>query len=92
MDAETSIAGGSQLLQVSPVPTSRNEILALAMHFARRFAATAGRAVPDFSEDAARFLAGRRWSLADLTMRVCRAVEQNRGNLITAADLDQPWP
>jgi hypothetical protein len=58
------------------------------MHFARRFAATAGREVPDFSEDAARFLASRHWSLAELTMRVCRAVEENRGALITAADLD----
>ena len=81
--------GGAPLVQVSPVPSGRDEILALAMHFARRFAATAGKDVPEFSEDAARFLASRPWTLSDLTLRVCRAVEENRGNLITAADLGE---
>lgn len=80
---------GVHLLQVSPVPSGRAEILALAMHFALRFATTAGKEVPSFSEDAARYLAGKRWSLAELTMRVCRAVEENQGSLITAADLGE---
>jgi DNA-binding NtrC family response regulator len=79
------------LFQVSPIPTSRDEILALAMHFARRFATTTGKQVPDFSEDAARFLASRRWTLGDLTFRVCRAVEENKGTLISAADLGEGW-
>jgi DNA-binding NtrC family response regulator len=80
---------GAHLLQVSPVPTGRSERLALAMHFALRFARTAGKEVPSFSEDAARYLASKPWSLAELTMRVCRAVEENEGSLITAEDLGE---
>ena len=76
-----------RIFQVSPVPSGRDEVLALAMHFAKRFAATAGKEVPGFSEDAAGFLASRRWSLGDLTFRICRAVEENCGCLITAGDL-----
>ncbi|HVM94982.1 MAG TPA: hypothetical protein VMT89_01280 [Candidatus Acidoferrales bacterium] len=81
---------GTPLVQVSPVPSSRDEVLSLAMHFARRFAVTAGKDVPEFSEDAARFLSSRRWTLSDLTYRVCRAVEENSGALITAVDLGEP--
>lgn len=69
------------------MPSGRDEVLTLAMHFAQRFAATAGKEVPGFSEDAADFLASRPWELGDLTFRICRAVEENCGSLITADDL-----
>jgi len=75
------------LLQVHPVPQSRDEILMVAIHFARRFAAAYGKSVPGFSEDAAAFLARHRWEITDLAVRVAGAVAVNQGNLITAADL-----
>ena len=81
------LGGHAPVLQVSPVPHGRDEVLAVAIHFASRFASTTGKPAPAFSEDAADFLSSRRWNLSDLTFRVCRAVEQNRGNLITADDL-----
>ena len=75
------------LVQVHPVPQSRDEVLMVAIHFARRFAAVYGKAVPGFSEDAATFLARHRWEITDLAVRVSRAVAANQGNLITSADL-----
>ncbi len=75
------------LLQVHPVPQSRDEILMVAIHFARRFASVYAKPVPGFSEDAAVFLARHDWEITDLAVRVSRAVATNQGNLITAADL-----
>ena len=80
--------GPAHLVQVSPVPTNRREILALTLHFAQRFAATAGKEVPVLSEDAARFLLSRRWTVPELIWRVSRAVEHNDGSLVIAADLE----
>ncbi len=75
------------LLQVHPVPQSRTEILSVAAHLVRRFAAAQRRDVPGLSEDAASFLARRSWALDDLARRVWRAVAANQGSLITASDL-----
>lgn len=84
-----SVPDGDHLLQVHPISGSRVEILAIAVHFARSFAATQGKTPPDFSEDAAAFLVDQRWEVSELAARVSRAVVSNRGNLITAADLSE---
>jgi DNA-binding NtrC family response regulator len=80
-------APAGQLLQVHPMPRARHEVLAIAVHLLRRFAVAQGKPAPELSEDAARFLAGRRWGIDDLAARVAAAVANNRGSLITAADL-----
>ncbi len=72
---------------VHPVPQSRPEILAIASHLARRVAAALGKPIPDFSENAATFLASRPGMINDLASRVARAVASNDGSLITSADL-----
>ena len=75
------------LLQVHPVPAARNDVLSIAIHFADGFAAAAHKEAPAFSEDAAVFLASRRWRISDLARRVWRAVAASQGSLITADDL-----
>lgn len=75
------------LLQVHPVPESRGDVLSIALHFADQFAASANKAAPVFSEDAAMFLASRQWTISDLARRVRHAVAANHGSLITAEDL-----
>ncbi len=78
-------------LLVHPVPSSRDEILVIAAHLARRAAEQLGKPIPEFSENAASFLAGRSWTIADLAKRIARAVATNQGSLIIAADLaEQP--
>ncbi len=81
--------GVGRVLQIHPVPLVRDEILAIAIHLGDCFAAAQGKAAPVFSEDAAAFLAGRRWAINDLALRVSRAVASNQGSLITATDLDE---
>ena len=70
-----------------PVPHDRDNLLAVTEHLLRHFAAAAGKLAPALSEDAARFLAARHWTLDDLARRLARAVVANRGSLITATDL-----
>jgi DNA-binding NtrC family response regulator len=83
------VTENDHLLQVHPIPRSRYEILAIAVHFARCFATTQGKPAPDFSEEAATFLVGQHWEVAELATRVSHAVASNRGNLITATDLSR---
>jgi hypothetical protein len=78
-----------RLFQVNPVPARRGAALAVAQRVAERFASASGRLRPEFSRDAAHFLDGRAWTLADLSLRVCRAVELNDGSLISASDLGE---
>jgi transcriptional regulator of aromatic amino acid metabolism len=75
------------LLQVHPIPSDPDEVLAIAMHLLTQSAAAQGKATPTLSEDAALFLTRRRWALSDLAFRVARAVAYNEGSLITAEDL-----
>jgi hypothetical protein len=75
------------LMLVHPAPPSHHGLLQLALHLLQRFAATQGKDLPGFSQDAADFLVGRRWGTTELARRVWRAVAANRGSLITAADL-----
>jgi transcriptional regulator of aromatic amino acid metabolism len=75
------------LLQVHPVPTDPDEILAITMHLLVQSAAAQGKATPILSQDAALFLTRQRWALSDLAFRVARAVAYNEGSLITAEDL-----
>ena len=84
---DASAAGNVHLVQVYPVPRSRTDILSVAIHLVGRFAAAQGKPAPTLSEDAATFLAGRRWRIDDLARRMARAVAANTGSLITAADL-----
>ena len=77
----------SHLRQVYPLPETDGEFLAVATHLLHQFAATQGKEAPGFSLEAADFLARRRWVVAELARRLWRAVEANRGSLITAADL-----
>lgn len=77
----------THLRQVHPLPKSDDEILSIATHLLQQFAATQGKDAPGFSLDAARFVVRRRWVVAELARRLWRAVETNRGSLITAADL-----
>lgn len=83
----TTAAPDHHLLRVHPVPHARADILAVAEHLLRQFGGTTGQPVPELSEDAARFLAARRWAIDDLARRLARAVAINRGSLITAIDL-----
>jgi DNA-binding NtrC family response regulator len=85
--ASAKDAAGPSLLQVHPVPTDADGILAIAMHLLAQSAAVQGKATPALSEDAALFITRRRWALNDLAFRVARAVAYNEGSLITAADL-----
>lgn len=78
---------GISLVRVHPMPQSPTEILSVAAHLVRRFAAEQGREVPGFSVEAANFLSRQSWELDDLVRRVGRAVAANQGNLITASDL-----
>lgn len=76
---------------IHPVPSSRDELLVIAAHLARRAADQLGKPLPEFSENAASFLAGRPWTIDDLAKRITRAVAANQGSLIIAADLgEQP--
>jgi len=75
------------LLQVHPIPQSGQDVLSVAAHLVRRFAAEQRRDVPGISRDAEKFLAGHVWVLDDLSRRLWLAVANNRGNLITALDL-----
>jgi DNA-binding NtrC family response regulator len=77
----------NHLRQVHPLPKADGEILAVATHLLQQFAGSQGKETPGFSLEAADFLARRRWIAAELARRLWRAVETNRGNLITAADL-----
>jgi DNA-binding NtrC family response regulator len=77
----------NHLRQVYPLPETDGEILAVATHLLQQFAGTQGKETPGFSLEAAHFLVRRRWVVAELARRLWRAVETNRGNLITAADL-----
>jgi DNA-binding NtrC family response regulator len=80
----------NHLRLVHPLPETDDEILLVATHLLQRFAATQGKEAPGFSLEAAHFLARRRWVAAELARRLWRAVETNRGSLITAADLSEP--
>jgi len=77
----------AHLLQIHPLPDSRTEVLIVAQHLVRHFAAEQGRDVPGLSRDAANFLGTRAWVLDDLARRLWHAVDVNRGSLITASDL-----
>jgi len=79
----------NHLRLVHPLPETDGEILSLATHLLEQFAATQGKDTPGFSLEAAQFLARRRWVAAELARRLWRAVETNRGSLITAADLSE---
>jgi DNA-binding NtrC family response regulator len=79
----------NHLRQVYPLPATDGKILAVATHLLQQFAGTQGKETPGFSLEAADFLARRRWVTAELARRLWRAVETNRGNLITAADLSE---
>jgi DNA-binding NtrC family response regulator len=84
---QTTATQDHHLLRVHPVPRARANILAVAEHLLRQFGGATGKAVPELSEDAALFLAGRQWAIDDLARRLARAVAINRGSLITAIDL-----
>lgn len=80
----------SHLVLVHPVPETDSEILVVATHLLHQFAATQGKEPPSLSVDAARLLARQHWAADELARRVWRAVENNCGSLITAADLSEP--
>jgi len=80
----------NHLRLVHPLPETDGEILLVATHLLQQFAATQGKEAPGFSLEAAHFLARRRWVVAELARLLWRAVETNRGSLITAADLSEP--
>jgi hypothetical protein len=69
------------------IPRSRDQILAIATHLARRVAGRLGKSPPPFSENAAAFLASRSWEITDLADRIAHAVASSQGSLIVAADL-----
>lgn len=75
------------LLLVHPVPDADDEVLLVATHLLRQFAATQGKEPPALSVDAATFLSRQHWAAEELARRVWRAVENNQGSLVTAADL-----
>jgi DNA-binding NtrC family response regulator len=75
------------LVLVHPLPEADDEILLIANHLLHQFAATQGKEPPGLSLDAATFLTRQRWETDELARRVWRAVENNHGSLITAADL-----
>jgi hypothetical protein len=75
------------LLQLHPIPRSRDGILAVVLHLIGRCAVAQGKVPPGCSEEAAAFLASRSWDTGDLARRVAYAIATNRGSLITAADL-----
>lgn len=77
----------NHLVLVHPLPDTDNAIVVVAAHLLQQFAATQGKDPPGLSLDAATFLAHQRWAADELARRVWRAVENNRGSLITAADL-----
>ena len=79
----------NHLRLVHPLPETDGELLSVATHLLQQFAATQGKEAPGFSLDAAHFLARRRWVAAELARRLWRAIETNRGSLITAADLSE---
>ncbi len=79
-------------LLVHPVANSRDEILVIAAHLARRAAEQLGKPTPEFSQNAASFLAGQPWTIDDLAKRIARAVATNQGSLIIAADLQEQPP
>ena len=74
-------------LLVHPVPQARNDILVIAAHLARRAASRLGKPTPEFSENAAVFLASRVWAIDDLADRITRAVTANQDSLIVGIDL-----
>lgn len=80
----------NRMLQIHPVPQTDGGIVSVATHLLQQFAATLGKEPPGLSLDAASFLAAQRWEAGELARRVRRAVETNRGSLITAADLTEP--
>ena len=75
------------LVLVHPVPDADDEILLVATHLLQQFAATQGKEPPALSVDAATFLGRQHWAAEELARRVWRAVENNEGSLVTAADL-----
>lgn len=77
----------THLVQVHPVPRAPREAVNVAVHLMCTSAAAQRKAIPGLSEDAALLLAARPWELRELAARLWRAVENNRGSLITAADL-----
>lgn len=78
-------------LLMHPVPRSRDEILVIAGHLAHRAASRLGKPTPEFSENAAVFLASRAWAIHDLADRIAQAVASNVGSLIIGTDLvDEP--
>ena len=77
-------------LLVHPLPQSRDEILVIAAHLARRAASRLGKSAPEFSENAAAFLASRSWTVNHLAARIARAVAANQDSLIIGADLADP--
>ena len=79
----------NHLVLVHPLPEANNAILLVATHLLHQFAATQGKDPPGLSLDAATFLARQRWATHELARRVWRAVQNNRGSLITAADLSE---
>ncbi|HVO24160.1 MAG TPA: hypothetical protein VMW56_11080 [Candidatus Margulisiibacteriota bacterium] len=83
----TRQAPGHHLVLVHPVRDTDDEILLIAAHLLEQFAATQGKEPPALSVDAATFLAQQHWATEELARRVWRAVENNQGNLVTAADL-----
>jgi hypothetical protein len=79
-----------ELLQVHPVPRSRDGILAVVLHLIGRCAAAQGKVPPGCSEEAAALLASRSWNAGDLARRIAHVIATNRGSLITAGDLLDP--
>jgi transcriptional regulator of aromatic amino acid metabolism len=77
----------NHLVLIHPVPDTDDEILVITTHLLQQFAATQGKEPPVLSVDAATFLSRQRWAAEELARRVWRAVENNHGSLVTAADL-----
>ena len=80
----------NRVFQIHPVPSTDGGIVSVAAHLLEQFAATQGKEPPGLSLDAASFLAAQRWEAGELARRVWRAVQANRGSLVTAADLSEP--
>jgi DNA-binding NtrC family response regulator len=79
-----------RVFQIHPVPPAGEAIVSVTTHLLQQFAATQGKEPPGLSLNAASFLTAQRWEAGELARRVWRAVEINRGSLITAADLGEP--
>jgi len=80
----------NRVFQIHPVPPTDGGIVSVATHLLQQFAASQGKEPPGLSLDAASFLAGQHWEAGELARRVWRAVQSNRGSLVTAADLSEP--